>query len=210
MLLDTLLFLAATTPTASPELHEARAAVFPPSAPFSEPALNLPYTYLGLSYATTIVDGYSDDPSGLELDASYALNDTWFVFGSRSFLQGEASGSDVDLGGWHVGIGLHSSVAEHVDLVLGAGWTDVHADSAAPGPSNDEGYELRAGIRIALGARAEASAGASYSDLHDAGSDTALYLNGAYYLDPRFGLTAGFTSSNDVDTLVFGLRFVPR
>lgn len=208
MLIDTLLLLlAGSTPGVAP--LDPNVATQDPRAMPGPAYLALPYTYLGVNLVGTRADGFSDDPAGFELDGSYALTEFWFLYGSATFLEAEVGGTDVDLRTWRIGGGLHTPVAEHVDLVLGAGLLDLHADSSAPGSANDEGFELRGGVRIALSECAEAGAGLVYTDLDDAGDDTALYLNGAYYFEPRFGLTAGLQSTDDVDTLMIGLRFVP-
>lgn len=205
MLLDTLFCLATTLPAAdaAPAVLDQDPRV-PPT-----PALVLPYTYIGVAYEKTSIDGYSDDPDGLVVDASVALNDTWFAFGSREALSGKFGGNDVDVNTWRAGIGLHTSVAEHVDLIVSAGMAFLDADSSAPGSGNDEGLELRAGIRAALGEHGELGAGVFYDDWNDNDAQTTVYLQGAYYLESRIGVTAGFSSNDDADAFTVGVRFVP-
>lgn len=209
MLTDSILLLALSIP-AAPATEPAPVATFDqdPRQPI-EPALALPYTYIGVAYLSANVDGYSDDPDGLTIDASVSLNDMWFAFGSRDALSGKVAGNDVDVNTWHAGLGLRTSVATNVDLVLGAGMAFLDADSSAPGAGSDEALELRAGIRAALGERGELGAGAIYTDWNDNDSVTTVYLQGAYYLEKRIGFTAGFSSSDDVDAFAIGVRFVP-
>lgn len=205
MLLDTLFCLSTALPAAAP----ASLALDQDPREAPKPALALPYTYIGVAYTKTSIDGYSDDPDGLLIDASVALNDTWFAFGSREALTGKFGGNDVDVNTWRAGLGLHTSVAEHVDLIVSAGMAFLDADSSAPGSGNDEGLELRAGIRAGLGEHGELGAGVFWDDWNDNDALTTVYLQGAYYLETRIGFTAGFTSNDDADAFALGIRFVP-
>lgn len=224
MLIDPLSFMTWAALTAAPldatsetaELDaSARGAIVqaadaqePSTYPKSPPPL-LPYTFVEARWVFASLDGWSEDPDGPELDVSFALGDTWFLFGSYSDLDASAAGFDLERKAWSAGVGLHSSVTESVDLVLSARWTEIQVDNGAALEVDDQGYGIQGGFRFALQGRGEVGAGLLYTDLEEAGDDMALYLDAAYYFERRVGLTASYVTTGDVDTLAFGLRFVP-
>jgi len=63
--------------------------------------------------------------------------------------------------------------------------------------------------RAALGEHGELGAGVFYDDWNDNDAQTTVYLQGAYYLESRIGVTAGFSSNDDADAFTVGVRFVP-
>lgn len=188
---------------------EALSSSAPVASVNSQPR-GLPYTYLQAAYVSSSVDGFDDDPDGVQLDLSYALGESWFAFAGFSRLDGSTSLGDVDADAWHAGLGIHTDVAPRTDLVLAARWieSDVDASGAATN-ADDEGYGLEALLRFDLDPHFELDAGLLYVDLDDAGSDTAVEIGATWYLLPQLGLTGAFTSSDDADTFLVGVRLLP-
>lgn len=205
MLLAPILFCADTAVVTSETLASSV-----PVAVVNSAAQGLPYTYLQAAYVSSSVDGFDDDPHGAQLDLSYALGESWFAFAGFTRLDGSTSLGDVDADTWHAGLGIHTDVAARTDLVLAARWIESNVDaSGAATNADDEGYGLEALLRFDLDPHFELDAGLLYVDFDDAGSDTAVELGATWYVVPKFGLTGAFTTSDDADTFLIGVRLMP-
>src|SRR5262245_13024629 len=149
--------LALPATEAATPAPEPAAPVVLPAAPawLQAGTYPLPYDYLEARYVKSKRDGFDKDPEGFEFNLSKDMGGTWFLFTSVGFLEGEALNSDVDIDSLEIGLGLHTRAAQNVDLVIAASWIEIDADAAAPGSSNDDGYNLRGGLRFALGPQFE-------------------------------------------------------
>jgi len=198
--------LALATPGADPA-EPAPALVAPaPAALQTESYLVLPYAYLEARYVRRNTDGFGEDPEGFDVRFSRPMGETWFLHASLQMLEGEAANSDVDVETFEIGLGLHTAISPRVDMVLSASWIELDADRAAPGPSNDDGYRLRGGLRTPLGARAEVGAGLFYLDLEESGDEVGFYVDSAFYFQSRMGFTISYEAMEDVESIGIGIR----
>lgn len=179
------------------------------SAASSAPA-GVPYTFAEFDFVATDIDGFSDDPDGIALHGSYALDPSWFVFGGLEHLGGRAGGSSIDLDTLHAGAGYHTPIAARTDLVLRGALGYASVDSGSPGGTSDGlGYLVGAGVRHRATDALEVDVGLDYRDFEHSDGDTALRLGAVYYAAPHIGFTAQLSASDEVDSFRIGLRWTP-
>lgn|SRR5690606_20188471 len=180
----------------------AALAMVASSAVFAEGAMR--YTSVDVNYIDLEIDGGLADVNGdgIELTASYALNDKIFLFGEW---QEQSFDFGIDGRALEFGAGLSHGLSDSVDFVGTVSYVDAELDFGGFS-ADDDGLALGAGIRSRLSNSFEVSAMLNWVDYDEAGSDTGLDLLGRYFFNRTMALTFGAEFRDDVDVLRFGFR----
>ena len=163
------------------------------------------YTYVQgsvLSSELNDVGPLDADGDGIRVAGSVSILPRFHVFGSY---QDEGFDFDLDRTTLQIGAGYRYALQQDFDLVGRLSY--VEADVERPGPDlTNDGFEIEGGIRGRFTARAEFDAGIRYMDLGE--SDTALYFDGRFFLQPTLAVGGGLTSDDGDLTLRADIRFL--
>ncbi len=163
------------------------------------------YTYVQgsvMSSELNDVGPLDADGDGIGIAGSVSILPRFHVFGSY---EDEGFDFDLDRTTLHIGAGYRYPLHEAFDLVGRLSY--VETDIERPGPDfSDDGLEIEGGIRGRLTARAEFDAGIRYVDLGE--SDTALFFDGRFFLQPTLAVGGGLTSDDGDLTLRADIRFL--
>jgi hypothetical protein len=180
----------------------AATTVFAQTSPLS-------YDYVGASLGTG--DIYDDDFSFYGVNASYAINDMFFVKGS--YYDG-ATDDDIKFGpragkveqsGYDFGAGFHTPLNQALDLVVAASFVATEAEVF--GLSQDvDGYGVEGGLRLQATERLELNLLAAYLDQEDE-SETGYIASAFYFLTPAFSVGVVYTDNDAADTAAANVRF---
>lgn len=207
---------------------------------FGHAAEGLSYSYLEVDYIIQDIDAFEDDDlfdnfvddfddgDGFGIRGSFAFSPNWFVFGEYTetdadftFVndQGLLIPSDQDVERLSVGFGLVFPMAETVDLVGRAAYTDVDfGDFDLGGNSGDDfefsdldednsdGFFIDARLRAQLLEWLEGSAGARYTDI-DSGDDFAFVGNLLFEFTQNWGVNLEVEVADEVSTYALGARY---
>ena len=171
-------------------------------APLAALADDMSYSFVGIDYVETDVDGLGESADGVAARGSVGFAEHYFVFGE--FVT--QSVADIDIDQISVGLGGHYGLAENLDLVGKLGWTQF--DLSAPGglDADDDGYLLEVGLRGRVADSVELEGGARYTDLSDGGDETSLYVAGRYHFNDMWAVGAEYRSGDDASTWLAGVR----
>ncbi|MEX0619065.1 MAG: outer membrane beta-barrel protein [Pseudohongiellaceae bacterium] len=193
------------------------------------------YTYIEADYINLDLDALGDsdnfvedidDGGGWGVLGSFAISDSWFVFGSYSETEADASfiddnemliPADSDAKRFDVGIGFHAPLNEMADWVVRAAYTDTDIDDFDFGATEDEdlddlfddpsdGYFVDAAIRMQLMPALEGKFGARYTDIED-NDDISLLASALWEFTDNFALNLSGDFGDDVRLWRLGLRF---
>lgn len=163
------------------------------------------YTYVQgsvLSSELNDVGPLDADGDGIGVSGSFAVTPRYHVFGAY-----QDEGFDFDLDRTILQIGAGYAYPLDADFELVGRLSYVEADIDTPGPDfSADGFEIEGGIRGRFTARAEFDAGIRYIDLDD--SDTALFFDGRFFLQPNLAVGGGLTSDDGDLTLRADIRFL--
>ena len=170
-------------------------------APLAALADDMSYSYVDLDYVSSDIEG-APSADGFGLRGSVGFAENWFVFGEYS--NQDLAGVDIDQ--FAVGLGGHYGLTNEMDLVGRIGYVDAEASAGGISISVD-GYLVSAGLRGQIGDAFELEGRAEYTDFGNNGDDTALVIAGRYFFTDQFALGAEFSTSDDVDTYLVGIRW---
>ncbi len=170
-------------------------------APLVALADDLSYSYVDLGYVQTDIDG-APSADGFGLRGSVGFGENWFVFGEYS--NQDLDGVDIDQ--FAVGFGGHYGLTDAMDLVGRIGYVDAEASAGGSSISVD-GYLVSAGLRGRMGDAFELEGRADYTDYGNNGDNTALVIAGRYFFTDQFALGAEFSTSDDADAYLVGVRW---
>jgi len=158
------------------------------------------YSYLTASYSRADYDDLNVDGDGFGLGVSVAITDQFHLFGSYV---GADLEDTVDTDGWEAGIGFNTPISDAMDVVIRASYVTVEVNHPVFGKTDDDGFGLGAGVRVAASEKIELDLGLSYVDT-DSGSDTALEAGFLFNATDAFAI--GVSGSWDDDVNVWSLN----
>lgn len=174
------------------------------SLPAAAAAQDFSYSYVQGSVISSELNDFGPldgDGDGIGIRGSVAVLPRFHIFGS---FQDEGFDFDIDATTLQIGAGYNYSLHEDFDLVGRLSY--IEQDIDLPGPDlRDEGFEIEGGIRGRFTQRAEFDAGIRYIDVR--GSDTSLFFDGRYFLQPNLAVGGGLTSNDGDLTLRADIRF---
>ncbi len=163
------------------------------------------YTYVEgsiISSELNDVGPLDADGDGIGVSGSLALLPRYHVFGSY---RDEGFDFDLDRTTLQIGAGYRYPLQEDFELVGRLSYVEMDIDR--PGPDfNEEGFEIEGGLRGRFTERAEFDAGIRYIDV--GGSDTSLFFEGRYFLEPNLAVGGGLTADDGDLTLTADIRFL--
>ena len=162
------------------------------------------YNYFGVGYQRlNLDDGFIDvDGDGFGVEGSFAVSDSFFLFGDYGMAEFSEQGQTVDLDALSLGIGWHTAISDRMDFVTGVSYEWAEVSAAGFGSVDDSGYGLGVGLRFQASDAIELNGGIDYVDYGD-GDDTSFGL----------GLLYGVTENIDIgvsadwadDTSAYGI-----
>ena len=183
------------------------------------------FNHLDITYVMSSADAFDDDGTGIGVEFNTTLGESIFFNVEHSAREFEVSGAggtaDVDFKNTDVGLGyaLHLGEDGRLSPYLAVALTEVETsalistDTAAGLASGSlDGYSLAAGARYALNDRLDL--GVRYRTFKfnedNAEDETAIRLDAAYALTPKFGLVLRFEQfdENEIDDIHFGVRAI--
>ena len=158
------------------------------------------YNYLEASYHRADFDSLNADGDGFGLGGSIALSKNFHLFGSYA---GQDIDSSADADGWNIGLGLNKSLTSLMDLLVQVSYQTTEVNSPVVGRTDNDGFGLRAGVRVGANEWIEVFGGLSYYDL-DSGNETAL--DGGFLLNISQAFSIGVSGRWDDDVSVLSLN----
>jgi opacity protein-like surface antigen len=188
-------------------------------------AEGLSYSYAEFNYITNedvdISGVGSDDDDGWNFNASFAIDDTFFVNGSYSDASIDSfggSGVDLDLNNLSIGVGGRNPLSDMLDVYGVLSYEDFEADVSGPGGSgslDEDGFGIAGGLRGKVTDALELNGQVKYTDVGDA-DGWGFKVGGLYAFAPNWGVNADYSSSDleesggdvDFDEFRVGLRYI--
>lgn len=165
-----------------------------PAAAMAEMSYNrIEVSLVDADYDDTDVDG-----DGIELAASYLINDQIFIHGR--WVE-EDLDFDVDGSFFELGVGLRKAIQDDLDFVGTLSYIDIEI-----GSGDDDGLALAGGVRAQLSDNVQAEAMVRYINYDDLDSDTGIVLTGRYYFNETMAISVGLDFGDLADNLRVGFR----
>lgn len=159
-------------------------------------AEGLSYTHLEVAYNRGEINLEDTGGSNVEIDldgfsvsGSAALSDRFFAFASFTSLKLDGSVKHKPLS---AGLGLHWGLSPSIDLVTGLSFERIKYSSSLVS-MGENGYGISAGLRGALGERAELSGQIKHIDHGDFGSDRVFTVGGRFHFTDMFAAGLDFS-----------------
>lgn len=171
--------------------------------PFGAHAANLDYNYVELGYNQVNATGTDNDAEGPALNASFALGESFFVYGGYSSNDVDHSRIDVDFS--RLGLGWRYGLQGNSDLVVKANYLKADV-SHAPVDFDAEGYEAEVGLRTAHSDRFESYVALGWQDGGDFDGDAYVTLGGQYRFNQAWGIAASATHRDGANEFFIGPR----
>lgn len=156
------------------------------------------YNRIEVSFVDADYDDTDSDGDGLELAASYLLNEQVFLHGR--WLE-EDLDLDVDASFIELGVGLRKAIQDDLDFVGTLSYVDVEI-----GSGDDDGLALAGGVRAQLSDTVQAEAMIRYVNYDELDSDTGIVLTGRYYFSDSMAVSLGLDFGDLADMLRLGFR----
>ena len=178
------------------------AAALPLSAQAAEGPSEISYTYFEADYVAADVVGI-DSMDGLALRASAGFAENWYATGSWTRVSkgdidlGYSVPVDVDFDQMMLGVGFHMDVSDKAAFIAEAAWvrdTIEIENNSVEGSADDgfDGWRASAGFRGLLGSKFEGEAKIRYTDFEDIGGGFGGEINGTFFINKTWGITAGW------------------
>jgi len=158
------------------------------------------YSFIEGSYSKATYDNLARDGDGLGVSASIAVSDHFHVFGGYA---GADLGDSVDADGWYAGIGLNVPLTQLLDAVVQGSYQSNEVKLPTGGSIDDDGFGLRAGVRVGANEWIEVNGGVSYTDL-DSGNETTL--DAGFLLNISDAFAVGVSGAWDDDVSVWSIN----
>jgi hypothetical protein len=185
--------------------------------PLSVYAEGVSYSYAELNY---IVDeeldlgGADDDGDGWNFNASFAIDDTFFVNGGYSDVS--LDDSNVDVSNVNVGFGGRNTISTNLDAYGVLSYEDFEVDVPGLGDVDEDGFGIAGGLRGLLSEGFELNGQIKYIDIGDA-DGFGVKVGGLYTFAPNWAANADYSTSEleddagsdlDIDEIRIGLRYI--
>lgn len=162
-------------------------------------AADLSYSYI--EAGKTWVDADGPDADGWGANGSVALGSQFHLFGGYGSQKIDHSHIDVDVS--RLGLGWNRSISDTSDIVVRANWLDI--DAGFPFGATD-GYEAEVGLRSAWTPNFETYLAGGYIDIDRGSGEVYGKLGAQYRFDPRWGIAATATLSDEANEIFVGPR----
>ncbi len=162
----------------------------------SGPAFAADFSYKTLEFGLASEWNVIDGSSGISVNGTWALSPRVFGFAGYGRLEDDHDSFSMDR--YQLGAGLHVPLGEKLDLVGSLSLQHWRLRDPSGNALNENGYNLKAGLRGMFGRRFEWTAGLNYRDFNrgpeDASWNTGIgdYLSDGKPLGAHVGLWAGF------------------
>ncbi len=167
----------------------------------------LSYSYFEVAAGQGDFDGTDSDD--VVLGGSYAVSDALFVFASHTNYSMDVAPASLDFSILRVGLGIHTELSPNVDVYGSAAYADMEVDLTIPGlgsaTGSEDGQAFAAGLRASASDQLELYAGVELIEIDNA--DDTIYSAGATFnLTEKVGVGLSYTSADDYDSTMIGLR----
>lgn len=165
------------------------------------------YNQVTVSYGQIDIDDTDLDGDVIRLNGSVAVSESFHVFAGYGVGEVDDAFTSGDIDQWSLGLGYNSALSESVDFVAGLSYEylDV-AQTGFPG-TDDSGFGLSVGLRMAASENFEVNAGISYIDYSDFGDNTAFSGGLLYGFTENFSLGVNARVDDDFTEYSIGGRF---
>ncbi len=136
------------------------------------------------------------DFDGLDLGATYLLDNNIYVTGDYSML--DESGTDLDL--LTLGAGYRLPLNSFTDAYFGLNYERAEVEN-----NEDSGYSLNAGVRSMVTEQVELQGELGYYDIDD--GDVTVKVGANYYFSPRWAVGASYEKIDDLDITQLNARY---
>lgn len=159
------------------------------------------------------VDDFHES-DGFELNGMIDLNETFFLQGGYTNLEGSKYGEKLEGDLFNIGLGVRAPIADNVDFNASIDYLNGEADAYSPLEGHysydDDGYRLGVGVRAQVTAPLELAASYTYDQYSDDDDlDTkSVNLKATYTVADNVGLYAGYSVglSDTADAWSVGAR----
>lgn len=132
------------------------------------------YNLVTVSYGQLEIDDVDLDGDVIRLNGSAAINESIHVFAGYGVGDVDNAFTSGDIDQWNIGLGYNTSLSDSVDFVAGLSYEYLDVSQTGFPGTDDSGFGLSAGLRMAASDKLEVNAGISYVDYSDFGDNTAF------------------------------------
>ena len=155
------------------------------------------YSYVEANYGTVDVDNFTVDGDGFGVNGSYGITDALNIVGRAQASDFDTIGDSKD---WSVGLGVHTSITDMMDVVASVSYLDREFEPVGGPAFEDDGFELAVGVRANVLGMIEVNAAVTYIDLSNAGDDTGFGGGALYNFNDMFSVGLSAKWEEDVAT----------
>lgn len=188
------------------------------AVPFSALASEgVSYTYVEAGYAASSIDNGGPDADGWAVNGSYAINDSFHVYGGYSGQKtddfdspvGRVDGVDIDQ--WNVGGGYRYGINPNLDLLARVGYQKADTDDVGIAGANvlgidRDGWNVETGVRGAMNEYLEGYALAGYEDYDRADGEFYARLGAQVKFNDSWGINGEVKYVDDYVAYFVGPR----
>ena len=165
------------------------------------------YNSVTVSYGQLEVDDINLDGDVIRINGSAAINETIHVFAGYGVGEVDNAFGSADIDQWNIGLGYNTSLSESVDFVAGLSYEYLDVAETGFPSTDDSGFGLSVGLRMAASDKFEVNAGISYIDYSDFGDNTAFNGGLLYAFTENFSLGLNARVDDDFTEYSIGGRF---
>ena len=165
------------------------------------------YNSVTVSYGQLEIDDVDLDGDVIRINGSAAISESIHVFAGYGVGEVDNAFSSGDIDQWNIGLGYNTSLSESVDFVAGLSYEYLDVQETGFPGSDDSGFGLSVGLRMAASDKLEVNAGISYVDYSDFGDNTAFSAGLLYGFTENFALGLNARVDDDFTEYNIGGRF---
>lgn len=167
--------------------------------PLAAQADNFDYSFVEGAYTSVSPqNGNTTSLTGLTVDGSYALNDSWHAIAGYQHVSCCSISDNV----LNLGAGWNTHLGEKVDLFIDGEYLSENAS----GNGTHSGWGATGGVRAALAQQFELDGFVTHTDINSVTENT-LGVRGLFSLDRNWRLFASYTNNSDDNTFMVGARY---
>lgn len=159
------------------------------------------YNYIEGYYGQVDFDDLGIDGDGLGVGGSFAVADSFHVFGGYSMIDLDFG---VDADELSLGIGYNTPISDVVDVVARLAYVRAEIDIPGFGSLDEDGYGAGIGLRGMATPQLELNGDITYVDLGSGSGDTSFGAGFLYHFSDAFG--AGLSGNWDDDATSYQLN----
>ena len=185
--------------------------------PLSAYAEGISYSYAELNYIVdedVDVSGVGDDDGdGWNFNASFAIDNTFFINGGYSDVN--LDDFNIDVSNLNIGIGGRNRISDMLDAYGVVSYEDFEVDIPGSGDVDEDGFGIAGGLRGLLSEGFELNGQIKYTDIDDF-DGWSFKLGGLFAIAPNWAINADYTAGEledsgvdlDIDEIRIGLRYI--